>query len=315
MAVERRSPAVRHSSDYRGGRGGRVKTPIDRQDLRRKIYAKAKAETAWRFWGLYVHVCKLETLHEAYLLAKKNNGAPGIDGVTFEAIEDSGVAAFLTQLRDELAAHTYRPMRNRRQEIPIDVSLANESFSIRGPLIMYEQTPWNPRRTRTPPTPGCRPDAPGRVPHRPRAHPRRRPPLPVPLAAGGPLPPRRPRRHTPPRPHHSPQRRPTASPGRPVAAGRHRPRLGQRAVDRPARHRSHPPPLRRLLPPRARPQDPQAPPPLKQSEAAGPGPGAQRGRDPALVGPGVPAHRRRSEGARRPPGVPGRVRLYADAHG
>src|SRR5205823_5393377 len=58
-----------------------IKTPINLQDLRRKIYTKAKAETAWRFWGLYVHVCKMETLHEAYLLAKKNNGAPGIDGV------------------------------------------------------------------------------------------------------------------------------------------------------------------------------------------------------------------------------------------
>ena len=54
-----------------------IKTPINLQDLRWKIYAKAKADTAWRFWGLYVHVCKLETLHEAYLLAKKNNGAPG----------------------------------------------------------------------------------------------------------------------------------------------------------------------------------------------------------------------------------------------
>ena len=95
-----------------------IKTPIDLQDLRRKIYTKAKAEKAWRFWGLYVHVCKRETLHEAYLLAKKNNGAPGIDGVTFEAIEAGGVEAFLGQLRDELAAHTYRPMRNRRQEIP-----------------------------------------------------------------------------------------------------------------------------------------------------------------------------------------------------
>ena len=95
-----------------------TKTPIDLQDLRRKIYTKAKADTAWRFWGLYVHVCKLETLHEAYLLAKKNNGAPGIDGVTFEAIEAGGVEAFLVQLRDELAAHRYRPMRNRRQEIP-----------------------------------------------------------------------------------------------------------------------------------------------------------------------------------------------------
>src|SRR5436305_5996291 len=97
-----------------------IKTPINLQDLRRKIYTKAKADTAWRFWGLYVHVCKMETLYEAYSLAKKNNGAPGIDGVTFEAIEQSGVEAFLRQIRDELAAHTYRPMRNRRQEIPKD---------------------------------------------------------------------------------------------------------------------------------------------------------------------------------------------------
>jgi RNA-directed DNA polymerase len=95
-----------------------IKTPINLQDLRRKIYTKAKADTAWRFWGLYVHVCKMETLREAYLLAKKNNGAPGIDGVTFEAIEESGVEAFLKQIQDELAAHKYCPLRNRRQEIP-----------------------------------------------------------------------------------------------------------------------------------------------------------------------------------------------------
>jgi RNA-directed DNA polymerase len=97
-----------------------IKAPIDLQDLRRKIYTKAKADTAWRFWGLYVHVCKMETLSEAYFLAKKNNGAPGIDGVTFEAIEASGVEGFLQQIQDELAAHRYRPMRNRRQEIPKD---------------------------------------------------------------------------------------------------------------------------------------------------------------------------------------------------
>src|SRR5215468_748791 len=118
MPAERRGPAVRNSSDDTGGRGGMIKTPIDLQDLRRKIGAKAKADTTWRFWGLYVHVCKMKTLHEAYLLAKKNNGAPGSDGVTFEAIEASSVEAFLKQLRDELAAHTYRPLRNRRQEIP-----------------------------------------------------------------------------------------------------------------------------------------------------------------------------------------------------
>src|SRR3954467_4594196 len=97
-----------------------IKTPIDLQDLRRKIYTKAKADTAWRFWGLYVHVCKMATLHQAYLLAKKNNGAPGIDGVTFEAIEAGGVDVFLMQIRDELVAHTYRPLRDRKQAIPKD---------------------------------------------------------------------------------------------------------------------------------------------------------------------------------------------------
>jgi RNA-directed DNA polymerase len=51
---------------------------------------------------LYVHVCKRETLREAYALAKKNNGAPGVDGVTFEAIEAQGVEKFLDQIRDEL---------------------------------------------------------------------------------------------------------------------------------------------------------------------------------------------------------------------
>src|SRR5947209_9223342 len=95
-----------------------IKTPIRLQDLRRRIYVKAKAEPTWRFWGLYVHVCKMETLQEAYQMAKSNKGAPGIDGVTFEAIEESGVEAFLKQIQGELAAHRYRPLRNRRQEIP-----------------------------------------------------------------------------------------------------------------------------------------------------------------------------------------------------
>ena len=94
--------------------------PIKLQDLRRRIYVKAKAEPSWRFWGLYVHVCKTETLYEAYRLAKRNNGAPGIDGVTFEAIEACGVEQFVEQLREELVKRTYRPLRVRKAEIPKD---------------------------------------------------------------------------------------------------------------------------------------------------------------------------------------------------
>src|SRR5438876_210517 len=95
-----------------------TKASIDLQDLRRRIYVKAKAEPSWRFWGLYVHVCKRETLRTAYQVAKANNGAPGIDGVTVEDIEASGVEPFLEHIRDALVARTYQPMRVRRKAIP-----------------------------------------------------------------------------------------------------------------------------------------------------------------------------------------------------
>ena len=97
-----------------------IKAPISLQDLRRSLYIKAKAEPTWRFWGLYVHVCKMETLQEAYRTAARNNGAPGIDGVTFDAIRESGEESFLKQIRDELVTQTYRPMRARKKEIPKD---------------------------------------------------------------------------------------------------------------------------------------------------------------------------------------------------
>lgn len=95
-----------------------TRTPVSLQDLRRRIYVTAKADKTKRFWGLYGHVAKLETLRAAYDLAKRNNGAPGIDGVTFAAIEAGGVEAFVAQLRDELVSRTYRPLRNRRVAIP-----------------------------------------------------------------------------------------------------------------------------------------------------------------------------------------------------
>jgi RNA-directed DNA polymerase len=95
-----------------------TKAPISLQDLRRRLYIKAKAEPAWRFWGLYVHVCKKETLREAYSLAKANDGAPGIDGVTFEAVAAEGIEQFLDRLREELVQRTYRPQPARKVEIP-----------------------------------------------------------------------------------------------------------------------------------------------------------------------------------------------------
>src|SRR3974377_1641594 len=120
MSAERRGPAICNVSNIGEGKDEMTKASIDLQDLRRRIYVKAKAEPSWRFWGLYVHVCKIETLWEAYRMARSNNGAPGIDGVTFEAIEESGPEGFLKRIRDELVSHTYRPMRVREKEVPKD---------------------------------------------------------------------------------------------------------------------------------------------------------------------------------------------------
>ena len=95
-----------------------TKTSINLQELRRRIYIKAKAEKDWKFWGLYIHVTKIETLAEAYKLAKSNKGAPGIDGISFEDIENEGTEQFLKKIQEELIAETYLPTRNRIKEIP-----------------------------------------------------------------------------------------------------------------------------------------------------------------------------------------------------
>ena len=84
--MKRRGPAICNVSDIGEGKDEMIKASIDLQDLRRRIYVKAKAEPSWRFWGLYVHVCKMETLRAAYEMARQNDGAPGVDGVTFEAM-------------------------------------------------------------------------------------------------------------------------------------------------------------------------------------------------------------------------------------
>jgi RNA-directed DNA polymerase len=95
-----------------------TKTPIGLQELRRRIYRKAKSETTHRFWGLFVHITKMETLEEAYRSAKGNGGAPGIDGQSFRDIESAGRAEFLAVVREDLLTGRYKPMPNRPVEIP-----------------------------------------------------------------------------------------------------------------------------------------------------------------------------------------------------
>ena len=95
-----------------------IKPSVNLQELRRRIYRKAKAEKRWRFWGLYVHVSKMETLRAAYQAAKANDGTPGIDGESFASIEARGVEKFISAIREELLSRSYQPSKNRRVEIP-----------------------------------------------------------------------------------------------------------------------------------------------------------------------------------------------------
>jgi RNA-directed DNA polymerase len=95
-----------------------IKAPIGLQELRRRIYRKAKSDKAHRFWGIFVHIAKIETLKEAYRIAKRNGGAPGIDGQTFEDIEAAGLASFLEEVREELMSGEYKPKPNRLVDIP-----------------------------------------------------------------------------------------------------------------------------------------------------------------------------------------------------
>src|SRR5207245_9568750 len=98
------------------GRGGVTTAPISLQDLRRRLYVKAKAEKDWRVWGLYGHVAKAETLHTAYALAKQADGAPGIDGGTFAAIGEAGGGECLGQPRAGVVTRPCRPVGKRRVE-------------------------------------------------------------------------------------------------------------------------------------------------------------------------------------------------------
>ncbi len=94
------------------------KTSMKLQELRKRIYIKAKAEPAHRFWGMYVHVSKMETLLEAYKLVRASNGAPGIDGQTFDEIKANGEEVFLQSIQESLMSGAYKPSLNRIKEIP-----------------------------------------------------------------------------------------------------------------------------------------------------------------------------------------------------
>src|ERR1700756_5338371 len=93
-------------------------TPEKIRIFQRKLYRKAKAEPDYRFYLLYDKICREDILEHAYVLARANGGAPGVDRMTFAEIEESGRKEWLAGLRKDLTEKTYRPSPVRRVMIP-----------------------------------------------------------------------------------------------------------------------------------------------------------------------------------------------------
>lgn len=95
-----------------------LQTPEAIRTLQRKLYGKAKTEPDYRFYLLYDKVWRPDILRHAYALARANNGAPGVDGTTFERIEAAGLEDWLTRLGEELRTKAYQCQPVRRVMIP-----------------------------------------------------------------------------------------------------------------------------------------------------------------------------------------------------
>ncbi len=97
-----------------------LKTPDNIRELQRKLYRKAKQEKEYRFYLLYDKIYRLDILNHAYRLVKANKGAPGIDGETFDSIEEKegGVEKYLEEIAGALKRKDYKPQAVRRVYIP-----------------------------------------------------------------------------------------------------------------------------------------------------------------------------------------------------
>ena len=111
-------PTTEHVAEELTFREALLPPPL--RELRQKLSQKAKQQKRFRFYSLYAHVCRTDTLQAAWDAVRRNHGAPGIDGVSIEqmAANEESQTAFLAELQRSLKERTYRAQAVRRVYIP-----------------------------------------------------------------------------------------------------------------------------------------------------------------------------------------------------
>ena len=88
------------------------------RQLQRNLYLAAKKDKQRRFHALYNRIFRLDILWRAWKEVRENKGSAGIDGITFEMIEEYGVEEYLLDIQEDLKNKKYRPKPVKRVYIP-----------------------------------------------------------------------------------------------------------------------------------------------------------------------------------------------------